>query len=259
MAVGFMGYVLPWGQMSFWGATVITNLFSAIPGIGNYIVQLLWGGFSVDNPTLNRFFSLHFFLPFVIVIVAGLHLVFLHIPGSNNPLGISSINDRLPFYPYLYVKDLYGFLVFLTGFSFFVIYIPNYLGHSDNYIEANPLVTPSHIVPEWYYLPFYAILRTIPDKLGGVLLMVIAIFILAVFPLVDLSKFRAYIFKPLLENSYWAFLNNCLLLGWLGQTIVEAPYTTIAVISAGFYFGWQLIIIPINSWIQMKPGYLAFL
>jgi len=206
MATGFMGYVLPWGQMSFWGATVITNLFSAIPQIGDSIVQLLWGGYSVDNPTLNRFFSLHYLMPFLIAAVALLHLVLLHENGSNNPLGISSVVDRISFYPYFYVKDLFAFMLFVLFFSFFVIYAPNYMGHPDNYIEANPLVTPAHIVPEWYFLPFYAILRTIPDKLGGVLLMVIAIFILAILPIVDTSAFRSTFFKPLNLWFFWFFL-----------------------------------------------------
>jgi len=236
MATGFMGYVLPWGQMSFWGATVITNLFSAIPGIGHSIVQLLWGGFSVDNPTLNRFFSLHYLLPFIIAAVALLHLILLHQHGSNNPLGISSVVDRIPFYPYFYVKDLFGFLVFVWVFSLFVIYAPNYLGHPDNYIEANPLVTPAHIVPEWYYLPFYAILRTVPDKLGGVLLMVIAIVILAVLPLVDTSAFRSNYFKPLNIWLFWYFFADSLVLGWIGQEIVESPFIETAYFVTSSYF-----------------------
>jgi quinol-cytochrome oxidoreductase complex cytochrome b subunit len=202
-ATGFMGYVLPWGQMSFWGATVITNLFSAIPGIGTSIVQLLWGGFSVDNPTLNRFFSLHYLCPFLIAGAVILHLTLLHQNGSNNPLGRSIINDRISFYPYLYVKDLFSLFIFVTVFSYFVIYAPNVRGHPDNYIEANPLVTPAHIVPEWYYLPFYAILRTIPDKLGGVVMRGIAIVILAILPVVDTSSFRSSFFKPFHRSLFW--------------------------------------------------------
>jgi quinol-cytochrome oxidoreductase complex cytochrome b subunit len=236
MATGFMGYVLPWGQMSFWGATVITNLFSAIPGIGQSIVQLLWGGFSVDNPTLNRFFSLHYCLPFIIAAVALLHLILLHIPGSNNPLGIDSIYDRVPFYPYTYVKDLFLFFCFVWVFSFFVIYAPNYLGHPDNYIEANPLVTPAHIVPEWYYLPFYAILRTVPDKLGGVLLMGIAIVILAILPVVDTSSFRSNYFKPLNIWLFWFFFADSLALGWIGQEIVESPFIETSYFVTSAYF-----------------------
>jgi ubiquinol-cytochrome c reductase cytochrome b subunit len=245
MATAFMGYVLPWGQMSFWGATVITNLFSAIPGIGNSIVQLLWGGFSVDNPTLNRFFSLHYLVPFLIAGMALVHLVFLHQNGSNNPLGLTSVYDRIPFYPYFYVKDLFGFFLFVCFFSFFVIYAPNYLGHPDNYIEANPLVTPAHIVPEWYFLPFYAILRTIPDKLGGVLLMGFAIIILALLPIVDASVFRSTFFKPLNIVLFWYFLVDSINLGWVGQEIVETPFIEMANFVTIFYFFYFLPFLPL--------------
>jgi len=238
MATAFMGYVLPWGQMSFWGATVITNLFSAIPEVGTSIVQLLWGGFSVDNPTLNRFFSLHYLLPFVIAGLALLHLILLHQPGSNNPLGVSSIYDRIPFYPYFYVKDLFGFCVFVLIFSFFVIYAPNYMGHPDNYIEANPLVTPAHIVPEWYFLPFYAILRTVPDKLGGVVLMFLAIVILAFLPVVDTSVFRSTFFKPLNIWLFWYFFGDSVSLGWIGQEIVESPFIEMGIFVTVSYFGY---------------------
>jgi len=189
MATGFMGYVLPWGQMSFWGATVITNLFSAIPLVGGSIVEWLWGGFSVDNATLNRFFSLHYLMPFVIAGLTMVHLSLLHTTGSNNPLGINSNVDTVPFYPYFYVKDLLAFLLFISLFSFFVFFYPNALGHADNYIPANPLVTPPHIVPEWYFLPFYAILRSIPDKLGGVVAMVSAILILLLLPIIIPPKY----------------------------------------------------------------------
>lgn len=238
MATAFMGYVLPWGQMSFWGATVITNLFSAIPEVGTSIVQLLWGGFSVDNPTLNRFFSLHYLLPFVIAGLALLHLILLHQPGSNNPLGVSSIYDRVPFYPYFYVKDLFGFCIFVLIFSFFVIYAPNYMGHPDNYIEANPLVTPAHIVPEWYFLPFYAILRTVPDKLGGVVLMFLAIVILALLPVVDTSVFRSTFFKPLNIWLFWYFFGDSVSLGWIGQEIVESPFIEMGIFVTVSYFGY---------------------
>jgi ubiquinol-cytochrome c reductase cytochrome b subunit len=192
-----MGYVLPWGQMSFWGATVITNLFSAIPFIGGSIVEWLWGGFSVDNATLNRFFSLHYLMPFAIAGLTLVHLSLLHTVGSNNPLGVNTNVDSVSFYPYFYVKDLLAFFILIALFSFFVFFYPNALGHSDNYIPANPLVTPPHIVPEWYFLPFYAILRSIPDKLGGVALMGIAIVIIALLPVLDSSKFRSHYFKPL--------------------------------------------------------------
>lgn len=250
MATAFMGYVLPWGQMSFWGATVITNLFSAIPGIGNSIVQLLWGGFSVDNPTLNRFFSLHYFLPFIIAAVAGLHLILLRQPGSNNPLGVDSVYDRIPFYPYYYVKDLFGFFVFVWVFSFFVIYAPNYMGHPDNYIEANPLVTPAHIVPEWYFLPFYAVLRTIPDKLGGVVLMVVAIFILALLPVVDTSSFRSTFFKPLNIWLFWYFFCDALSLGWIGQEIVESPFVEMSVFVTLSYFLYFFPLLPLSGYLE---------
>jgi len=241
-ATGFRGYVLPWGQRSFWGATVITNLFSAIPGIGTSIVQLLWGGFSVDNPTLNRFFSLHYLRPFLITAVVFLHLILLHQAGSNNPLGVPSIYDRIPFYPYFYVKDLFGLFIFILFFSFFVIYSPNYLGHPDNYIEANPLVTPAHIVPEWYFLPFYAVLRTIPDKLGGVAMRGISIVVLALLPLVDTSYFRSTYFKPLNLFLFWFFVGTACSLGWIGQEIVETPFIETAIFVTFSYFAYFLIL-----------------
>jgi len=196
MATAFMGYVLPWGQMSFWGATVITNLFSAIPFIGSSIVEWLWGGFSVDNATLNRFFSLHYLMPFVIAGLVLIHLSLLHKDGSNNPLGVNKNIDTIPFYPYFYVKDLFAFLILIFFFSFFVFFYPNVLGHSDNYIPANPLVTPPHIVPEWYFLPFYAILRSIPDKLGGVVAMISAILTLLLLPVINTSEIRSSKFRP---------------------------------------------------------------
>lgn len=242
MAAGFRGYVLPWGQISFWGATVITNLFSAIPGIGTSIVQLLWGGFSVDNPTLNRFFSFHYLVPFLITAVVFLHLILLHQSGSNNPLGVLSIYDRIPFYPYFYVKDLFGFFIFVFVFSFFVIFAPNYRGHPDNYIEANPLVTPAHIVPEWYFLPFYAVLRTIPDKLGGVALRGIAIAILLLLPVVDTSYFRSSYFKRCNKVLFWFFLGTACCLGWIGQEIVESPFIETAIFVTSSYFGYFLIL-----------------
>lgn len=244
-ATAFRGYVLPWGQRSFWGATVITNLFSAIPGVGNSIVQLLWGGFSVDNPTLNRFFSLHYLLPFGIAARAGLHLILLHQNGSNNPLGVVSTYDRIPFYPYFYVKDLFGFFIFVLLFSFFVVYAPNYIGHPDNYIEANPLVTPAHIVPEWYFLPFYAILRTIPDKLGGVRLIGLAIAILAILPRVDTSIFRSTFFKPFHLPLFWFFFCDAVSLGWIGQEIVESPFTERANFVTLSYFAYFVPLLPL--------------
>jgi quinol-cytochrome oxidoreductase complex cytochrome b subunit len=197
MATAFMGYVLPWGQMSFWGATVITKLFSAIPFIGDSIVQWLWGGFSVDNACLNRFFSLHFLLPFLIAGLVIVHLSLLHKDGSNNPLGIESQTDRVNFYPYFYVKDLLAFITLVLFFSFFIFYFPNDLGHPDNYIPANPMVTPAHIVPEWYFLPFYAILRSIPDKLGGVVAMGGALVVLLILPFINTSEIRSSRFRPI--------------------------------------------------------------
>lgn len=244
-ATGFRGYVLPWGQRSFWGATVITNLFSAIPGVGTSIVQLLWGGFSVDNPTLNRFFSLHYLLPFGIAGAALLHLVLLHQHGSNNPLGLPSATDRIPFYPYFYVKDLFSFLLFVLLFSFFVVYAPNRLGHPDNYIEANPLVTPAHIVPEWYFLPFYAVLRTIPDKLGGVVLRGLAIAILAFLPLLDTSSIRSTFFKPLHALLFWTFFCDSFGLGWIGQEVVETPFLERANFVTLTYFAYFLPLLPL--------------
>jgi quinol-cytochrome oxidoreductase complex cytochrome b subunit len=245
MATAFMGYVLPWGQMSFWGATVITNLFSAVPFIGDYIVYILWGGFSVDNPTLNRFFSLHFVVPFIIVGLVIGHLIILHIEGSNNPLGIESKMGRIPFLPYFYVKDLFGALIFCLLFSFFVVYAPNYLGHPDNYIEANPMVTPAHIVPEWYFLPFYAILRTVQDKLGGVVLMVLAIVILGFLPIIDNNYIRSTFFKPLHKIYFWFFVSVTIILGWVGQEVVEFPFITLSTIITSMYFTFFLIVLPL--------------
>lgn len=217
MATAFMGYVLPWGQMSFWGATVITNLFSAFP-FGESIVQWLWGGFSVDNPTLNRFFVLHYLLPFVIVGLVVLHLVALHQHGSNNPLGIErkSPRDSIPFHPYYTVKDLFGLAVFATIWAYFIFFAPNFFGEADNYIPANPLVTPPHIVPEWYFLPFYAILRSIPDKLSGVLAMFGAIAVLFILPWLDTSKVKSARFRPVFKKLFWLFIANCFVLGYVG-------------------------------------------
>jgi ubiquinol-cytochrome c reductase cytochrome b subunit len=245
MATAFMGYVLPWGQMSFWGATVITNLFSAIPFVGGSIVEWLWGGFSVDNATLNRFFSLHYLMPFLIAGVTLAHLSLLHGAGSNNPLGINTNVDTIPFYPYFYVKDLFSFLLLLAFFSFFVFFYPNALGHSDNYIPANPLVTPAHIVPEWYFLPFYAILRSIPDKLGGVAAMGGAILILLLLPIINTSEIRSSKFRPIFGIAYWFLVSDFLLLGWIGQKPVESPYIEIGMIATAFYFTFLLVLVPL--------------
>jgi ubiquinol-cytochrome c reductase cytochrome b subunit len=244
MATAFMGYVLPWGQMSFWGATVITNLFSAVPFVGETVVYWLWGGFSVDNATLNRFFSLHYLMPFAITGAVLLHLTALHIDGSNNPLGVISAKDKVPFYPYYYIKDLFGVVVFLTFFFLFVFYAPNSLGHPDNYIPANPMVTPPHIVPEWYFLPFYAILRSIPDKLGGVLAMFAAIVVLLFLPVLHTSKVRSTAYRPLHKIFFWVFVVNALILGWIGQCVPETPYTEIGQIATLYYFAYFLFICP---------------
>nr|UXG55780.1 apocytochrome b [Phytophthora cinnamomi]WRY73315.1 apocytochrome b [Phytophthora cinnamomi]WRY73395.1 apocytochrome b [Phytophthora cinnamomi]WRY73435.1 apocytochrome b [Phytophthora cinnamomi]WRY73475.1 apocytochrome b [Phytophthora cinnamomi] len=244
MATAFMGYVLPWGQMSFWGATVITNLFSAIPLIGKDIVDWLWGGFAVDNPTLNRFFSLHFTFPFVIVGAVLIHLILLHEVGSNNPLGITLKTENIPFYPYFYTKDLFGLMVLFLIFFIFIFYYPNTLGHPDNYIEANPMKTPLHIVPEWYFLPFYAILRSIPNKIGGVIAMFGSLIILLTIPFTNSSEIRSTAFRPIFKVCYWLLVVAFLLLGWVGQCPVEYPYTEIGIISMIYYFLFFIIIIP---------------
>lgn len=250
MATAFMGYVLPWGQMSFWGATVITNLFSAIPFVGGAIVEWLWGGFSVGNATLNRFFSLHYLLPFLIAGVVIIHLALLHTEGSNNPLGANTNVDYVSFYPYFYVKDLFAFLGFATFFSFFVFFYPNLLGHSDNYIPANPLVTPAHIVPEWYFLPFYAILRSIPNKLGGVLAMMGAILILLLLPLINTSEVRSSRFRPIFAVAYWFLVADFVILGWIGQKPVETPYVEIGLGATVFYFVFLVFLIPLIGYIE---------
>lgn len=244
MATAFMGYVLPWGQMSFWGATVITNLFSAIPLIGKNIVDWLWGGFAVDNPTLNRFFSLHFTFPFLIIGAVLIHLILLHEVGSNNPLGIILKTENISFYPYFYTKDLFGLIVLFLIFFIFVFYYPNTLGHPDNYIEANPMKTPLHIVPEWYFLPFYAILRSIPNKIGGVIAMFGSLLILLTIPFTNSSEIRSTTFRPIFKICYWLLVIAFFLLGWVGQCPVEYPFTEIGVISMIYYFFFFIVIIP---------------
>ncbi len=247
MATAFMGYVLPWGQMSFWGATVITNLFSAIPLIGDSITQWLWGGYSVDNPTLSRFYTLHFLFPFLIVGVVILHIVALHTHGSNNPLGIDrkGPQDSIPFHPYYTIKDLFGLGVALTAFFAVVFFMPDYLGHPDNYVPADPLKTPAHIVPEWYFLPFYAILRAIPDKLGGVIAMFSAIFVLFLLPWLDTSKVRSATFRPIYKKLFWLFLLNSLVLGWVGSKPAEGIYIIISRLATFYYFLHFLILLPL--------------
>ena len=248
MATAFMGYVLPWGQMSFWGATVITNLFSALPFVGDPIVTWLWGGYSVDNPTLNRFFALHYLLPFMIAGVVVLHVWALHVVGQNNPAGVDVKNverDTLPFTPYATVKDGFAMVVFMIVYAWFVFYVPNYLGDADNYIPANPLVTPAHIVPEWYFLPFYAILRSIPSKLIGVLAMFSAIALLAFLPWLDTSRIRSGRFRPMFRVFFWAFAIAAVGLGYLGAMPPEGGYVLAARILAIYYFAFFLVILPL--------------
>jgi ubiquinol-cytochrome c reductase cytochrome b/c1 subunit len=254
MATGFMGYVLPWGQMSFWGATVITNLFSAFPIIGDPIVTWLWGGFSVDNPTLNRFFALHFLLPFVLFALVILHTAALHVCGSNNPLGIDpkGPQDTVPFNPYVTIKDGFAVVVFFIFFAAFVFFAPNYLGHPDNYIPADALKTPAHIVPEWYYLPFYAMLRAITfnigpidSKLGGVLVMFGSIIILFFLPWLDTSKVRSAVYRPWYKLFFWIFVANAIFLGWLGSQPAEGVFTLLSQIGTVYYFGFFLVIMPL--------------
>ncbi|MBI1393343.1 MAG: cytochrome b [Alphaproteobacteria bacterium] len=248
MATAFMGYVLPWGQMSFWGATVITNLFSAIPLVGESIRTWLWGGFSVDNATLNRFFSLHYLLPFAIAGVVVLHIWALHVPGNNNPTGVEVKDvkkDTVPFHPYYTVKDGFAIAVFMLMFAAFVFFMPNALGHPDNYIEANPLSTPAHIVPEWYFLAFYAILRAVPDKLGGVVLMFGSILVLFVLPWLDTSKVRSMRYRPIAKLWFAVFVVVCLALGWLGGQPAEGVYVLWARIATAYYFAFFLIILPL--------------
>lgn len=246
MATAFMGYVLPWGQMSYWGATVITNLFSAIPFIGESIVTWLWGGFSVDNPTLNRFFSLHYLLPFILVGLVIVHICALHTHGSNNPMGVKlHKKDMIPFHPYYTIKDFFGFGVYFLIFAYFIFYKPNLLGHPDNYIPANPLITPTHIVPEWYFLPFYAILRAVPSKLGGVVLMFSSILILFFLPWLDRSKTRSGTYRPIFKYAFSTFMINCFILGYVGGKPAEEPFLSISRIATAYYFFYFLIIIPL--------------
>jgi ubiquinol-cytochrome c reductase cytochrome b subunit len=245
MAVAFLGYVLPYGQMSLWGATVITNMLSAIPWIGQDFVQFVWGGFSVNNATLNRFFSLHYLLPFVLAALAIMHLMTLHTNGSSNPLGVSSNADKLPMHPYFIFKDLVTIFLFFLILALFVFYMPNALGHSDNYIPANPMQTPPSIVPEWYLLPYYAILRSIPNKLLGVVGMLGSLLILLAMPVLDTSRVRGSQFRPLMRFAFWAFVTDFFLLMYLGSQHAEEPYITVGAIATAFYFGWFVIVVPV--------------
>jgi len=247
IATAFTGYVLPWGQMSFWGATVITSLFSAIPLVGDSITTWLWGGYAVDNATLNRFFSLHYLLPFMIAGVVVLHIWALHVHGSNNPAGIEkkTAKDTLPFHPYFTVRDGFALVCFLAFFAWFVFYVPNYLSDADNYIEANPLLTPVHIVPEWYYLPFYAILRSIPSKLGGTAAMFASVVIIAFLPWLDTSKVKSAAYRPLFRVFFWLFAACAVLLGYMGSQPPEGGYVIAARLLTVYYFLYFLVILPL--------------
>ena len=247
MATGFLGYVLPYGQMSLWGATVITNLLSAIPYVGQDFVQLVWGGFSVSNATLNRFFSLHYLLPFILSALAMLHMITLHQHGSSNPNGITGNVDRVPMHPYFIFKDLVTIFLFFLALSIIIFYYPNLLGHSDNYIPANPMSTPASIVPEWYLLPFYAILRSIPNKLLGVIAMFASLLILLIMPIVDTSRIRGNQFRPLMKFFFWVFVVNFFILLWIGSQHPEYPYTVIGQFSTVVYFLFFLVIVPVTG------------
>lgn len=258
MATAFLGYVLPYGQMSLWGATVITNLMSAIPWIGQDIVEFIWGGFSVNNATLNRFFALHFLLPFVLAALALMHLIAMHdTVGSSNPLGISGNYDRLPFAPYFIFKDLVTIFIFFIVLSVFVFFMPNALGDSENYVMANPMQTPPAIVPEWYLLPFYAILRSIPNKLLGVIAMFASILALMVMPITDLSKLRGVQFRPLSKVAFYVFVANFLILMQIGQKHVETPFIEFGQISTVIYFAHFFVIVPVVSLIENSLVELA--
>uniref|UniRef100_A0AAU7NI83 Cytochrome b n=1 Tax=Solus drepanoides TaxID=3090975 RepID=A0AAU7NI83_9NEOP len=236
MATAFMGYVLPWGQMSFWGATVITNLLSAIPYLGNMLVNWIWGGFAVDNATLTRFYTFHFLLPFIILMLTMIHLLFLHQTGSNNPLGLNSNSDKIPFHPYFTYKDLIGFIILLMLLSLLTLTNPYLLGDPDNFIPANPLVTPIHIQPEWYFLFAYAILRSIPNKLGGVIALVMSILILIILPITFNKKIQGMQFYPINQIIFWIFVMMIILLTWIGARPVEIPYIITGQLLTIFYF-----------------------
>nr|WNH24056.1 cytochrome b [Trichiurus lepturus]WNH37872.1 cytochrome b [Trichiurus lepturus]WNH37885.1 cytochrome b [Trichiurus lepturus] len=252
MMTAFVGYVLPWGQMSFWGATVITNLLSAVPYIGTTLVEWIWGGFSVDNATLTRFFTFHFLFPFVIVAATVLHLLFLHETGSNNPLGLNSNVDKISFHPYFSYKDLLGFAIMLMLLTTIALFSPNLLGDPDNFTPANPMVTPPHIKPEWYFLFAYAILRSIPNKLGGVIALLASILILMTTPFLHTSKFRGLNFRPASQFLFWTLIANVIILTWIGGMPAEQPFIIIGQLASCLYFSLFLFLFPVTAWIENK-------
>nr|ARU77161.1 cytochrome b [Mastacembelus armatus] len=252
MMTAFVGYVLPWGQMSFWGATVITNLLSAVPYIGNTLVQWIWGGFSVDNATLTRFFAFHFLFPFIIAAATMVHLLFLHETGSNNPTGLNSDVDKIPFHPYYSYKDLMGFILALIALTSLALFTPNLLGDPDNFTPANPLVTPPHIKPEWYFLFAYAILRSIPNKLGGVLALLASILVLMLVPVLHTSKQRSLTFRPVSQLLFWTLITDVIILTWIGGMPVEHPFIIIGQIASLLYFLLFLLLIPATGWVENK-------